>query len=145
MSIKTLEPCSARIKKALAIRNMKQADLCEKTGISKSSLSEYMSGKYVPRQDKVFIIAKALNVDPVWLWGYDVPMEKKAQPENKKIPLTEEDLSEGEKMMLSVFRLIPEEQQRVFLEMGRAYANSLKKDSAYSVSPYPGLHYPGQD
>lgn len=37
-------------------------------------------------------------------------------------------LSEGEKMLLDIFRLIPEDQQRVFLEMGRVYANSHKKD-----------------
>ena len=125
MSIKISEPCATRIKKALSLRNMTQTELCARTKISKSSLSEYMSGKYVPRQDKVFLIAKALGVDPVWLWGYDVPMEiddiQKSSP-------SQPELTEGEKVMLSVFRLIPEEQQRVFLEMGRAYANSLKKD-----------------
>ena len=125
MSTKISEPCSVRIRKALSIRNMRQADLCEKAGISKSTLSEYLSGRYLPKQDKTFLIAKALNVDPVWLMGYDVPMDiadiQKSSP-------NEPSLTEGEKMMLGIFRLIPEEQQRAFLEMGRAYANSLKKD-----------------
>ena len=76
MSVTIAEPCATRIKKALSIRNMTQTELCAKTKISKSSLSEYLSGKYIPRQDKIFIIAQALNVDPVWLWGYDVPMER---------------------------------------------------------------------
>ena len=40
----------------------------------------------------------------------------------------EPKLTEGERMMLDLFRQIPEEQQKVFLEMGRLYANSLKKD-----------------
>ena len=40
---------------------------------------------------------------------------------------TEPKLSEGEKILLDLFRQIPEEQQKVFLEMGRVYANSLKK------------------
>lgn len=123
MSVKIAEPCAIRIKKALSIRNMTQTELCAKAKISKSSLSEYLSGKYIPRQDKVFILAQALGVDPVWLWGYDVPMETQ-----KEVSPGELQLTEGEKMMLSVFRLIPEEQQRVFLEMGRAFANSLKKD-----------------
>lgn len=123
MSVKIAEPCATRIKKALSIRNMTQTELCARAKISKSSLSEYLSGKYIPRQDKVFILAQALGVDPVWLWGYDVPMETQKEISPGKVELTE-----GEKMMLSVFRLIPEEQQRAFLEMGRAYANSLKKD-----------------
>ena len=125
MNAKTVEPCSTRIRKALSIRNMTQTELCTKAKISKSSLSEYLNGKHEPGQDKVFILAQALNVDPVWLWGYDVPMEigdiQKSSP-------NEPTLTEGEKMMLGIFRLIPEEQQRAFLEMGRAYANSLKKD-----------------
>ena len=37
------------------------------------------------------------------------------------------NLTEGEKVMVDIFRLIPEDQQQVFLEMGRVYANSLKK------------------
>ena len=120
MSVTIAEPCATRIKKALSIRNMTQTELCAKTKISKSSLSEYLSGKYIPRQDKIFIIAQALNVDPVWLWGYDVPMEKTAQPEQKKIPLTEAELSEGEKLMLELFRRIPEDRQQAALDLLRA-------------------------
>ena len=36
MSAKVVEPCSVRLKKALAMRNMRQADLCEKTNIPKN-------------------------------------------------------------------------------------------------------------
>lgn len=36
-------------------------------------------------------------------------------------------LTEGEEILLELFRQIPAEQQKVFLEMGRVYANSLKK------------------
>ena len=122
------ESCAIRLRKALSIRNMTQAELCSKAKISKSTLSEYLSGRYEPKQDRVFILAQALNVDPVWLMGYDVPMEKKEEPKTKKDSPSELQLTEGEKLMLEVFRLIPEEQQRVFLEMGRAYANSLRKD-----------------
>ena len=73
----------------------------------------------MPRQDKVFIIANALDVDPVWLWGYDVPMEKKAQPEEKKVPTTEEDLSDGEKLLLKLFRQIPVDRQPEALDLLR--------------------------
>lgn len=46
----------------------------------------------------------------------------------KETSPAEPELSEGEKILLELFRQIPEEQQKVFLEMGRVYANSLKKD-----------------
>lgn len=120
MNAKTVEPCATRIRKALSIRNMTQTELCTRAGISKSSLSEYLSGKHEPKQDKTFMLAQALNVDPVWLWGYDVPMEKKEGPEEKQIPLTEDQLSEGERLMLELFRRIPEDRQQAALELLRA-------------------------
>lgn len=69
-------PCNKRIKEALELRNMKQADLVEKTGIGKSAISQYLSGKYVPKQTATHLIAKALNVSEAWLMGYDVPIER---------------------------------------------------------------------
>lgn len=67
---------SERIKKGLEIRNMKQSELVEKTGIGKSSISTYLSGDYEPKQKNIYKIAKALNVNEAWLMGHDVPMEK---------------------------------------------------------------------
>ena len=119
MRLETTESCALRIKKALSIRNMTQTELCARAKISKSSLSEYLSGKYVPRQDKVFILAQALDVDPVWLWGYDVPMEKKEEPKEKSSP-GEPTLTEGEKLMLELFRRIPEDRQQAALDLLRA-------------------------
>ena len=112
-----VESCAVRIKKALSIRNMKQSELCAKTKISKSVLSEYISGVYEPKQDRVFILSEALNVNPVWLMGFDIPMEK----EDKKISPNEDGgLTEGEKQVLELFRAIPEDQQPVVLAMIRA-------------------------
>ena len=109
------EPCSVRIKKALSIRGMKQSELCEKTKIPKSALSEYISGAYEPKQDRLFLIAQALDVDPVWLMGFDVPMEKE-----KIISPSELQLTEGEKVLIDLFRRVPEDQQQLVLQMIRA-------------------------
>lgn len=65
-----------RIKEALDIRNMKQTDLVEKTGIGKSSISTYISGEYSPKQKNLYKIAKALDVNEAWLMGLDAPMER---------------------------------------------------------------------
>ena len=127
MDIGTTEKCATRIAKALSIRGMRQADLCEKTKIPKSAISQYISGAFEPKQDRLYLIAQALNVDPVWLMGYDVPMEKKAQPDDKKIPTTEQQLSDGEKLVLQLFRQIPEDRQPEALDLLRVALRMQKK------------------
>ena len=67
---------SKRIQEGMELRGLKQADLVERTGISKGALSSYISGRYVPKQNNTFLIAKALNVNEAWLMGADVPMER---------------------------------------------------------------------
>lgn len=65
---------SDRLKEIMKIRNLRQSDLVEKTGIGKSSISTYLSGEYQPKQDKIIKLSNVLNVNPSWLMGYDVPM-----------------------------------------------------------------------
>lgn len=113
------EKCSVRIAKALSIRGMKQSELCEKTRIPKSALSQYISGSFEPKQDRLFLMAQALDVDPVWLMGFDVPMEKE-----KKSSPSERQLTEGEKILLDLFRRVPEESQQMVLKMIRAALGS---------------------
>lgn len=57
------ESTAIRLKKALTLRNMKQVELSEKSKIGKSAISQYLSGKVVPKQDKIYLMAKALNVN----------------------------------------------------------------------------------
>lgn len=64
-----------RIRKALEIRGMTFAELAKKTDISKASISQYVSGYTKPKANRIYTIAKALEVSEVWLLGYDVPME----------------------------------------------------------------------
>ena len=67
-----------RLRAALKLRGMKQVELCEITGLGKSSLSQYLSGEYEPRINRVAIIANVLDVDIYWLMGFDVPMDRDA-------------------------------------------------------------------
>ena len=112
--------CSERLSLALSIRNMKQSELCAITKIPKSALSQYISGSFEPKQDRIYIIAKALNVSEAWLMGYDVPMER-----NKKAP-EEPQLNEGEKLLLKLFRQVPADQQQLVVQMIRAALGNLK-------------------
>lgn len=72
----TKESCASRLQQALNLRSMKQADLSQLANIPKSAISQYISGKFEPKQDRLEILAKALNVSEAWLMGYDVPMSR---------------------------------------------------------------------
>lgn len=108
-----IESCGRRIEKALSIRNMKQSQLSKLANIPKSSLSLYLKGAYEPKQDKIYTMAKALNVSDAWLMGYDVDMER------YKNNSTNIELTESENAMLELFRQIPDNQQKILMQMLR--------------------------
>lgn len=90
-----------RIQEALEIRNLKQTDLVEKTGIGKSSISTYISGEYEPKQRNIYKIAEALDVNEAWLMGHDVPMDRDIKPVKKiKVNINKRNLSEAIKTVL---------------------------------------------
>ena len=64
-----------RFRQALEARNMKAVEVSEKTGISQSTLSQYLSGYSTPKPDRLGKIAEALDVDYTWLLGFRVPMD----------------------------------------------------------------------
>lgn len=111
-----------RMRIALKQANMKQIELSRLTGIDKGSISNYLYGKYEPKSDAINKMAIALNVDEMWLWGYDVPMERE-----KKVSPNEPTLTEGEKMVLELFRKIPEDRQPEALELLRVALKMQKK------------------
>lgn len=91
-----------RLKIAMRMRNIKATDLSIKTGIAKSSLSEYINGKYEAKQDGVYLLSRALNVNEAWLMGLDVPMERTTDNILKKIGTI--PLSEIETMKIPILR-----------------------------------------
>lgn len=84
MDTERIESCGKRIRKALTIRSMKQTELSQHTNIPKSAISQYISGNFEPKQDRIYLISKALNVSEAWLMGYDVPMERQSNVSNKE-------------------------------------------------------------
>lgn len=65
-----------RLKYAIEYRHTTAAEISKATGISRGSLSQYISGKFSPKQDRIYVLAKHLRVSPTWLMGLDVPMER---------------------------------------------------------------------
>lgn len=74
-----------RLKEALDMRGLKQTDLAQLTGLPKSAISQYISGKIEPKQDKLYILAKTLNVDVLWLMGIDSSPNKQDSCSDKTI------------------------------------------------------------
>ena len=61
---------------AMQMAGKRQADLSDETGLNKSTISRYISGGCEPKADAISKLASALGVSEMWLWGYDVPMER---------------------------------------------------------------------
>lgn len=55
--------------------NLTLVELSNKTGIPAQTLNRYELGQRVPKIDVANDIADKLNINPMWLIGYDVPME----------------------------------------------------------------------
>ena len=79
-----------RLREALSARNMLPIELSRLSGIGKSAISQYLSGKVTPKQDKIYRLAQVLRVSESWLMGYDEPMEQ--SPASDELPaLTQRD------------------------------------------------------
>ncbi len=74
---------SENLQTALRENHLRQVDVINRVNeigaadgirIGKSHMSQYVSGKTVPRRDLLNALAAALSVDPDWLAGGDMPM-----------------------------------------------------------------------
>ena len=86
---------AVRLKKALELKNMKAIELAEKSGVQKSAISQYLSGQYEPKQKNIDKISIALNINPAWLMGHDVPFEKGTSMKTNSLDISgldEEDI-----------------------------------------------------
>lgn len=107
-----------RIKLAREQRNMtleEVAKLCETT---KQTIYKYENEivTNIP-YDKIVLLSKALDVSPSYLFGWE---EKKSSP-------SEPELTEGEQLMLELFRQIPKDRQPEALELLRVALKMQKK------------------
>lgn len=78
-----------RLKQIMQERSLKQVDIlnlslpiCAKYDVkmNKSDISQYVSGKVEPSQEKLVVLGMALNVTESWLMGFDTSPERKDTP-----------------------------------------------------------------
>lgn len=116
-----------RLLKSIGNANITAAELAEKTGISEASISNYINGKYVAKQDRCYAIAKALGVDPGWLMTGDEP-RKEANKKADDPPKTEEA-----RILAKGIDKLPQEQREQALSVIKAmfakYSNYFEKEN----------------
>lgn len=103
-------------------RGIKGGKMCTDIGISKGLLTDLKMGRRtgvsaVTAQK----IATYFNVSVGYLLGEEEIPETKKDPE-------ERSLSEVDKKLLEMLRQIPEDQKKLWLDMGRALADKQRKD-----------------
>ena len=73
----------SRLKQSLEEARISQSELARRAKIDKTLISGYVLGKFKPKQNNVYKIAKALNIDEAWLIG--ISDKKEEIPYVKKI------------------------------------------------------------
>lgn len=105
-----------RLKYLMTQRNLRQVDIQRaaepyaaqyNVKMNRSDISQYVSGKVEPSQDKLTILGLALGVDPVWLMGVDVPMTSELPAdESELMQLYHSVTPEGQAYILSTARMV---------------------------------------
>lgn len=107
---------SERIKSLIEQSGRTYQEMENLTGIKKSSLQRYASGvtTKIPL-DVIEKLASAFNVSQEYLMGWD----------EKKISPSEPELTEGERELLELFRLVPEDRRPLVVQMIRVALSNL--------------------
>lgn len=76
-----------RLKELMKANQLTQKDIIKKTEpfinryhtkITKANLSQYVNDHRQPTEAKLFLLAKAMDVSPAWLLGFDVPKARQS-------------------------------------------------------------------
>lgn len=65
-----IDTFASRLQLAMDRTGIKRVELVRATGIDQGAMTNYLKGRYEPKQDTVAKLAKVLNVSERWLWGY---------------------------------------------------------------------------
>jgi transcriptional regulator with XRE-family HTH domain len=66
------EETSKRLRIAMDKKMITAKQLSEKSGVSEPSISQYLHGTFAPKNITAAKLAKVLDVNPMWIMGFDV-------------------------------------------------------------------------
>ena len=111
-----IENMAQKIKELRQTKGLTLEQVANVVGVGKSTVRKWETGMIANmKRDKIADLAKALGTTPAYLMGWTEDIKK----EEKKSSPEEHELSEGEKIMLDLFRQVPEDQQQLVLGMIR--------------------------
>ena len=103
---------SIKIKQLRQARGMTLEQVADIVGVGKSTVRKWETGMIANmKRDKIALLAKALGTTPAYLMGW--------KEDDEQVSPNAPGLTDGEKLMLDLFRQIPENKQEVVLEMIR--------------------------
>lgn len=107
---------SIKIKQLRLEKGMTLEQVANIVGVGKSTVRKWETGMIANmKRDKIALLAKALGTTPAYLMGW--------KEDDKQNSPAEPKLTEGEEMLLHLFRRVPEDQQTMVLEMIRVALN----------------------
>lgn len=111
---------SEKLKLLREERDMSLSEFANLLGTSKQVISRYERGENTPKITTVAHYAEVLNVSLAYLMNDNVTDKAGTTLDYKKTtPPDELKLTEGEKALLDLFRLVPDEKQQLVLDMIR--------------------------
>ena len=126
------ENMAQRIKTLRKEKRLTLEQVANIVGVGKSTVRKWETGMIANmKRDKIASLATALGTTPEYLMGWE---EKKSSPD-------ELQLTEGERAMLELFRLIPEDQQQLVLQMILAAINTPRSPQRQSSPHVPGCRF----
>ena len=104
---------SRKIKQLRLEKNMTLEQVAQIVGVGKSTVRKWETGMIANmKRDKIESLAIALGTTPAYLMGWK-------EETNETLPQSQ-TLTEGESMLLELFRRVPDNKQKMVLEMVRA-------------------------
>ena len=115
------EGMAQRIKALRQEKGLTLEQVADVVGVGRSTVRKWETGMIANmRRDKIADLAKALGTTPAYLMGWEDDADKKESSPN------EPQLTEGEKILIDLFRKVPEDQQQLVLQMIRAALSTPK-------------------
>lgn len=100
---------SQRLKEALSEAGLSAQELADRSGVNKSSISQYVNGSHAPSNIAAYKIGKVLNVSPTWLMALD------------NIKRNTPDYVPGTVELIDLYSRIDSEQRKAVLNFLRSF------------------------
>lgn len=113
-----------RLVRVLEMYNIKAQELADKSGVSKSSISQYINGIHAPSNISAGKMAEVFDISPVWLMGFDVPMEEGYYSNIKKKEMEEMLEDKDMKVLYHIKKRIAADKFDTYFQLIKGYYKS---------------------